>query len=327
MQSRESEEFSDMRMDDDLTIINGIGPSWAEALHKIGIWSFADLARYSPQSLSLELLNGANVKISSNKIEQQNWIGQANALTHSLNLEPLESDESEVHQDNESPSSSWRQKAGFSLFFDYSEEEPEKETWRTRVYHDETGEETEFLTVDTPTWVNWIIEKGNLPLHQQSMTVDEISEKVSIPVETPPAELLQAPAPDELSKPKSETDDILHFEIQDVTVSVSKPSMGLPEKGIMVNVDFHLEGAEAIGMVAERVPYRVEIYTVNLQSNVLSLVASERGLLQPDVSKYRSLQTFSIPELGRYELYSLVILLPPVGKMSYFSGPIFKIVP
>ena len=327
MQSQESEEVSDGRNDDDLTIINGIGPSGAEALKKIGIRSFADLARYSSQSLSLELLKGADVKISSKKIEQQDWIGQAKALTHSSNLEPPDIDEPQVDEDTESPSSSWHQQAGFSLFFDHSDEVPEKEAWRTRVYHEETGEETEFLTMDTTTWVNWIMDQAKLPLPEQSNAVDEISETGPTPVQTPQTERLQAPAPGELSQLESEADDIIDFEIQDVTVSVSKPSTGMPEKRIMVAVDFRLAGADAKYMLAERVPYRVEIHTVNLQSKDLSLVASERSYLRPDVFEYHSLQTFSIPEEGRYELYSLVILLPPVGKMSYFCGPIFKIVP
>ena len=333
MQSQDSEIVSDDRNDDDLTIIHGIGPSWAEALQKIGIRSFADLARYSPQSLSLALLNGVDVKISSKKIEQQDWIGQAKALTHSSNpepavlIEPQDLGETQVDEESESPSSAWRQQAGFSLFFDHSDEAPEKEAWRTRVYHDETGEETQFLTLDTTTWVNWIMEQGELPLAQEPVGVDKISATSPIPVEPPQTEQRQAAAPGDLPQPESEREEMLHFEIQDVTVSASKPSMGMPEKRIMVEVYFRLSGSEAKFLPAERIPYRVEIYVEDLQSKVLSLVASERGQLQPEVFEYRSLQNFPIPELGRYELYSLVILLPPAAKMSYFRGPIFKIVP
>jgi hypothetical protein len=326
MQSQENEEVTDGRKDDDLTIINGIGPSGAEALRKIGIRSFADLARYSPQSLSVELIDGADFKISSKKIEHQNWIGQANALTHSSSLEPPDIDEQE-EEEGDSPSSSWHQQAGFSLFFDHSDEAPEAEAWRTRVYHDETGEVTEFLTVDTTTWVNWILDQVKLPLPGQSIATRKISEMDTIPIETPQAKQLQAPTPDELSQPQTEADDMVHFEIQEVTVSVSQPSTGMPEKRIMVAVDFRLAGSGAKYMLDEQVPYRVEIHTVNLQNKDLSLVTSERGHLQPGVYEYRSLQNFSIPELGRYELNSMVILLPPIGKMSYFCGPIFKVVP
>ncbi len=62
---------------DDLTVIDGIGPTYARALHAIGIMSFSDLAQQDPDELS-QRLNG---QISATRIRNQDWIGQARQLS------------------------------------------------------------------------------------------------------------------------------------------------------------------------------------------------------------------------------------------------------
>ncbi len=62
---------------DDLTVIDGIGPTYARILKEIGIVSFADLARQDPDELS-ERLSG---QISATRIRNQDWIGQAKQLS------------------------------------------------------------------------------------------------------------------------------------------------------------------------------------------------------------------------------------------------------
>ena len=64
---------------DDLTQINGIGPRFAEALYAIGITRFADLASQTPEILAQRLAQHTNV--SSQRIQDKNWIGQAARLS------------------------------------------------------------------------------------------------------------------------------------------------------------------------------------------------------------------------------------------------------
>ncbi len=61
---------------DDLTVIDGIGPTYARLLNDIGIVSFGDLARQDPEELS-QRLSG---QISATRIRNQDWIGQAKQL-------------------------------------------------------------------------------------------------------------------------------------------------------------------------------------------------------------------------------------------------------
>ncbi|MBC7812138.1 MAG: DUF4332 domain-containing protein [Burkholderiales bacterium] len=62
---------------DPLTDINGIGPVFEEALNAIGIRSFRQLGRQSPESLAQRL--GASVNISADRIRSGQWIEQARA--------------------------------------------------------------------------------------------------------------------------------------------------------------------------------------------------------------------------------------------------------
>ncbi len=62
---------------DDLTVIEGIGESYARALNSIGITSFSDLAHQDPAELS-QRLEG---RVSATRIRNQNWIGQARQLS------------------------------------------------------------------------------------------------------------------------------------------------------------------------------------------------------------------------------------------------------
>ena len=63
---------------DDLTIINDIGPRFFEALKKIGITRFSQLAEQTPEQLATQL--APYVTIRAHRIQTRDWIGQASRL-------------------------------------------------------------------------------------------------------------------------------------------------------------------------------------------------------------------------------------------------------
>ena len=63
---------------DDFTRINGIGPRYAEALVKVGITRFEQLAAQTPEALA-ELL-APHVRVRAERIRDKDWIGQAARL-------------------------------------------------------------------------------------------------------------------------------------------------------------------------------------------------------------------------------------------------------
>ena len=50
----------------------------------------------------------------------------------------------------------WQQRSGFSIFFDIQPGGPGR---RTRLYHEETGDETTFAGVDPTEWVGWMLDR------------------------------------------------------------------------------------------------------------------------------------------------------------------------
>jgi predicted flap endonuclease-1-like 5' DNA nuclease len=62
---------------DDLTVIDGIGATYARALTDAGITTFATLAEQNPENLSEKLEH----RVSAQRIRNDDWIGQARQLT------------------------------------------------------------------------------------------------------------------------------------------------------------------------------------------------------------------------------------------------------
>ncbi len=62
---------------DDLTVISGIGPGIQKKLNQLGIYTFQQIAEFTPddiESVTQEL------KVFKGRIGRDNWIGQAAAL-------------------------------------------------------------------------------------------------------------------------------------------------------------------------------------------------------------------------------------------------------
>jgi hypothetical protein len=61
--------------EDDLTRINDIGPRFADALHAIGIITYAQLAQQTPDALAKKLT--PHVRVTAQRIQDKDWVGQA----------------------------------------------------------------------------------------------------------------------------------------------------------------------------------------------------------------------------------------------------------
>jgi hypothetical protein len=53
----------------------------------------------------------------------------------------------------------WQQRAGFSVFFDTQPGGPGELRGRTRLYHEETGEEATFPDSWRTDWVRWMLDR------------------------------------------------------------------------------------------------------------------------------------------------------------------------
>jgi len=299
MKTDESTDTTTDHAQDDLTSIDGIGPTYANALHAISIYRFADLAQREPDELAEALHVQANVKITAERIKSDAWIDQARALgqpTASGSVSPP-TQEQPFSQGAPDPPAQ-HQHAGFSLFFDHVQDEGQ-DNWQTRVYHDESGEEGLFPTVDVDPWVGWILEHAQLP----------------VVLEGYPPHTAPPPTP------------ALKIEILDVQTIEAGPSYNVPEKRIKAEIDFRITGTQTEASTAERLPLRVEAHLLNLEKGEIKLSASQASALEPQVLEYKRALKFPLPEVGRYQLYTIILLLPPGQGGAYHCGPTFRVIP
>lgn len=53
----------------------------------------------------------------------------------------------------------WRQQAGFSVFFDTRPGLPGQLRWQTRLYHEESADESTFSGNEPTGWVRWMLDR------------------------------------------------------------------------------------------------------------------------------------------------------------------------
>jgi hypothetical protein len=307
--------------------IDGIAKKTAEALYEIGIHSYVDLIHYlshhTAQEVS-EALKEHGVNRSPALINKGGWIRQAEGFSQSENAAPVlpegETEPAEKPEGASSGHDSRKHQAVFTVSFDVVKDEDGKPLLHTTVYDERNaGQEKVFRGSDPSPWANWLLDQANLPL-----AVERIATKVEVrggpsPTQTGATEASAPPVPAGLYNAR--------LEIGDVRLSVIGPTSQFPEKRLKAEVNFHLSGADAETLTSQRIAFRIEGYIVDLESGVLELVASDRSQLEPRVFGYRDQLEFAIPDVGRYEFYNIVLLLPPGELVAYHRGPTMKVDP
>ncbi len=311
MNTNQVEESVMHENEDDLTAIKGVGRGYANALNRIGIRRYADFRDYVTNSDLHQALAQAGESIPVWKITRDDWVGSAMLLAGveeeatPPSAAPPSAAESEPARESHRHASTagWTQYAGFNVYFEYGQEVAAGRNWHTVVYKslepDSFNDKRIFEGIDPAVWAEWIMDRAELPPDAGPV----------LPAAAPPAPV------------ESRVD------ITDIHVSMLPPSAGFPEKRLNAAVKFRLPGEEGGASTAEDEPFRVEIHTVNVETGELNLVASGQGQFQPDAVEYTSHQAFALPEVGRYEVYGLVLLLPPAGMAACRQGPTIRIVP
>jgi hypothetical protein len=296
MNTETNEVLSHKQASNGLSAIDGIGPKTATALPEIGINSYAELAAYLTKHSATDLsesLAERGVQVAARKIENEDWLGEARKLAGQENTEPanLEHAERAAEEGENTPNrpGSPLDEIPFMVIF-----RREKDRWKVITYDERyNGPEKEW-GIEPSEWAHWILRQMR-----------------------PHIELDLAPTEAEAGPPPETKIEILAV----------KPSEAERFKKLAAEVHFELSGSQKDTLAAARTPFWIHVHTVDLVSETESLVASQRRELEPQVFKYKERLEFPIPELGRYELQSLVLLPPPVGRMTLCQGPTFKVVP
>ncbi|MCA9964199.1 MAG: S8 family serine peptidase [Anaerolineales bacterium] len=147
---------------DDWRAIDGIGATIAQALPKIGLSQYADMAATTPEELSQHLRDQANIAISPKTIRNKDWIGQAKNLAKEANRQAAVS---------QLGSGKWVEHAYFTLKFEYTLGEAGQQVWRIWIYREQDGGAEVIVpnVMEPAGWVNWIMAHANLPFAWQPL--------------------------------------------------------------------------------------------------------------------------------------------------------------
>jgi hypothetical protein len=309
---------------DRLTKIDGIAEKTAEALYEIGIHSYADLAQYLSQHTAQEVseaLKEQGVNRPPALIDKETLTRQAEVFSQPENnpTTPPEGETEPVEKPEEAPSIPELREhdAVFTLSFDVARDEDGQPALQTTICDERNaGKKEVFQGSDPAPWVNWILERADLPVAGEHIPVQaRVTGEPSL-TET------EAFVPTVPVEPQD-----AQLKIGSVEVSVVGPASDVPEKRLKAEINFRLSGAEAQTLASQGIPFRIEVYTVDLGSGVLELVASDQSQLESEMFEYRDQQKFAIPDVGRYEFHSRVLLLPPGEMVAYYRGPTIRVVP
>jgi hypothetical protein len=284
---------------DDLTKINGITKDTAQALNNLGIYGFADLLKYSPESLA-ERLSPIITHINPKFINRHDWFGQAQKLIGS-------------HQKKETnirPFQHWRKLADFHICFGYPES---KKQLHTGIYHCQVGKGKKWEDVATEQLVNWMLSQANLPRPAEA----ERPTKAELPTQPPP------------SQPVAE--ETIHLELSDLWVLPVEEAVLTGGHGgptlLRAKGRLDLAGLMAPDLTSQQIPFVVEFHLVHTQTNQSKQVASYHGQLKFGEPSYEIQQDFPIPPAGRYQLYVVASLLSPDAVPLHLQGPVIRVEP
>jgi hypothetical protein len=317
--NRENNTKSPDTMRDDLQSLDDIGTTTAQALEKIGVHNFADLARYTPKTLSKVLREKAGLRVTEKRIETKNWIGQARAaLAHKV-IPTVRTGESERGAEA-SGFPGWHEDASFSIFFDSMPGKTGDRIWQTRVYDNASGREEALPGLDTVQWVNWILERANLPLPaQRLMAEDEVTRQAEAAAE----------AAEATRRGSAASSAVIDARLDIVALRVSEAAQGegMGEKNLVAEFSFGVVGEKAAELTGSSPRFRVELHGLSQDADASDFTVSEQGQLQPQTLEYTKCVTFPMPELGVYQLHGLVLLIPPGPALAAsYQGPVIRIV-
>lgn len=95
---------------------------------------------------------------------------------------------------------------------------------------------------------------------------------------------------------------------------------------IRAEIDCELIGDRASEFAVRQLPLCAQIHSIEIDTHRIDLVVDDTILLQPELLNYNFKLDFNIPNLGRYNLQAVVLLLYQESAIDVKQGPLLKVV-
>lgn len=283
-----------------LVDVDGVGPTYSDALNELGVASVEDLAGQDAGNLAARLAEAGHPSIGEDRIE--GWIDHARQLVEQTSPPSDSDDASAAASDGHGTT----QLAGFTVFID---QDTDPQRWQTRVYHDESGEE---LTLDG-------VDPGAV---LQFMFVDALAaDRDSLP-DAAFRQQVQRALPVPSDGEETHVADGIEVDIVEVTIQAVQAPPHRHERWLIVTVMFEVSELPPIPEQVDDLAYLCEILVVDYEGGGLQAILSRYGAVTATgPTTYRIEAELPMPPVGSYHIETVVLLFPPTETVACRSGP------
>lgn len=327
---------SSERRREDLTEIKGIGEATERWLNRsLDVWTYADLAARSTDEIEAGM-KASGRSAPRSRIEQ--WLVRARELAGGPTDTPMRGEEYEGEQvpeksDSKREQESWKPFATFVVEFQSRRLEGGTEEQRTVCQQHETAREETWFGVDCERACDWMLKQmgeqlRGMPeeeLSAQPPTVDvssaatnSVSVEAQSQAETPAAleiTCVRAFQPKQSKSPRAVATAGENFS---GTVSHKEP--------VSFELDFQLEGPDAIDLSKSRSRFSAEVYAYNRTTSTNQhLVVTDAGSTVSGELSYTMVLPESMLPTGTYRLDCFATLEGATAAKGYLKVPFLRV--
>lgn len=303
---------------DNLQKIKGIGESLSRALSELGIRSYAELARYSPERLE-ELLKDKVPPIALKRVPPKEWIKQARQLAGLNSAEPNNAEKTVSSASFETSLLSekkfisrqdWREIADFFVSFGYEVGDDGEKHLKTRVHHSQEDQPMQWDGIASEELLEWMLNKANLHSSTRPETIEGDREEAQ-------------PMP-------QEDENVLQLGLHNVWVSEVKVPISIGRKGetarLRLESDLVLSGLDYVSYPLDQpLECAIDVILIDTETNQSNLVGTLSRHISSNVEFHHVQHDFPIPPVGRYQLYLVARSTSPAPLIAYRQGPVISV--
>jgi hypothetical protein len=278
--------------EDDLTLIQGIGPAVAERLHSAGIWRYAQLARQTPEGLATHFTD--MIGFTPARIQRQDWIGQALTLMPEEASEPAGSLPIEKSQTRQH----------YAVFTVELLLDEELNVRRTRALHVQTQQDRTWSSWAGPALLDFIQEMAGLD--GQGQRTAPLPEGTAAEPEPPPAEKKREAASVSHAPVLGGNFSVqeMHMVARGETQPIWTASAGQP-----FNIRLGLDLSQVKSQNGQALQYQATVYGKKVGQADKLVLGKSQGVLAL-TGHYMFDVRCQVMEKGRYRMEVLVALQP-----------------
>jgi hypothetical protein len=128
-----------------------------------------------------------------------------------------------------------------------------------------------------------------------------------------------------MDHPKFDERYDVSVEIYNFQIAVARPTPKTPETHLKATVGLKLSGQDSEKLASHGTSYRTEIFTIDVDSGFPRKIGSREDRFKPHVLDYSYQLEVPMPDVGRYEIHSLIRMVSSGEVKAYHRGPVMRV--